>query len=318
MHAIQINQVTKSFGGVRAVDDLTLTIPEASIHGFIGPNGSGKTTTMRMIVGILHPDHGSIQVFGDEMTGVPDGQIGYLPEERGLYRKMRLRALLEFHGQLRGGADILREADEWLERLGLADWANQPVEALSKGMSQKAQFIAAVLGRPRLLILDEPFTGLDPVGAASIREAIRELRRRGATVVLSTHDMHSAETMCDSIFMIFQGKKVLDGSLSEIQERHGNDSILVAAQNDSSDRRYELTGLAGVEHVRDLGNEQELRLTRGYDPQLVLRELVHRGRVTSFRVAKPSLHDIFIRIAGPASLESSESAPGSPSEATLA
>jgi ABC-2 type transport system ATP-binding protein len=296
--AIQINQVTKVFGGVRAVDDLTLTIPEASIHGFIGPNGSGKTTTMRMIVGILHPDQGSIRVFGDEMTGVPNGQIGYLPEERGLYRKMRLGELLEFHGQLRGGSDIRREADEWMERLGLADWANQPVEALSKGMSQKAQFIAAVLGRPRLLILDEPFTGLDPLGAESIREAIQELRRRGATVVLSTHDMHSAETMCDSIFMIFQGKKVLDGPLSEIQERYGNDSIVVATQDG-----YDLTGLAGVEHVRDLGHEHELRLTRGYDPQLVLRELVLRGRVTSFRVAKPSLHDIFIRIAGPASLE---------------
>jgi ABC-2 type transport system ATP-binding protein len=300
--AIQIEQVTKIFGGVRAVDDLTLTIPEGSIHGFIGPNGSGKTTTMRMVVGILHPDQGSIRVFGDEMTGVPNGKIGYLPEERGLYRKMRLRELLEFHGQLRGGGDIRREADEWMERLGLADWAGQPVETLSKGMSQKAQFIAAVLGRPRLLILDEPFTGLDPLGAESIREAILELRRRGATVVLSTHDMHSAETMCDSIFMIFRGKKVLDGSLSEIQERYGNDSILVATQDSASD----LSGLTGVEHVRDVGNERELRLARGYDPQLVLRELVLRASVTSFKVARPSLHDIFIRIAGPAS-ESAES-----------
>ncbi|HVY94591.1 MAG TPA: ATP-binding cassette domain-containing protein [Bryobacteraceae bacterium] len=295
------------FGGLKAVDDLTLSIPEGSIHGFIGPNGSGKTTTMRMIVGILHPDCGTIRVFGEEMTGIPNGKIGYLPEERGLYRKMRLRALLEFHGQLRGGNDIRREIDEWLQRLNLAAWANQPVEALSKGMSQKAQFIAAVLGGPRLLILDEPFTGLDPVGAEAIREAILELRRRGATVVLSTHDMRTAETMCDSIFMIFRGKKVLDGSLSEIQERHGQDSIRVSIHYGASDQPYELSCVAGVEQVRDLGNEHELRLARGYDPQVVLRELVLRARVTSFTVAKPSLHDIFIRIAGPASLESADS-----------
>ncbi|MBZ5607615.1 MAG: ATP-binding cassette domain-containing protein [Acidobacteriia bacterium] len=301
MNAIQIQEVTKMFGGVAAVNDLSLSIPEGSIYGFIGPNGSGKTTTMRMIVGILRPDRGSIAVPGEKTNGVPIGRIGYLPEERGLYRKMRLRTLLEFHGELRGGLDVSGEVTEWLQRLGLAEWADKPVEALSKGMSQKAQFIAAVLCRPPIVILDEPFSGLDPVAAETLREAILELRRRGTTVVLSTHDMPTAEAMCDFIFMIFRGRKVLDGSLAEIQEMYGSDIIRLSTANGSVGGGHDFSGLPGVEQVRDLGQVQELRLARGSDPQLVLRELVSRTQLTSFALAKPSLHDIFLRIAGPAS-----------------
>ncbi len=307
MNAIQIQEVTKVFGSVAAVNDLTLSIPEGSIYGFIGPNGSGKTTTMRMIVGILRPDHGSIAVLGDNMNRVPIGRIGYLPEERGLYRRMRLRNLLEFHGALRGGANISREVTEWLQRLELADWADKPVEALSKGMSQKAQFIAAVLCRPPIVILDEPFSGLDPVATESLREAILELRRRGTTVVLSTHDMHTAEVMCDFIFMIFRGRKVLDGSLAEIQKMYGSDVIRLSAANGAAGHGHILNNLPGVEQVRDLGQVQELRLAHGADPQLVLRELVSRTQLTSFALSKPSLHDIFLRIAGPASAGATES-----------
>ena len=295
MDAVQIRDVTKSFAAVTAVDALTLTVPQGSVYGFIGPNGSGKTTTMRMIVNILRPDRGSIRVFGEEMSGTRSDQIGYLPEERGLYRRMEVRALLEFHGELRGGRNVTAEVDAWLQRFDLARCASLKLEALSKGMSQKVQFIAAIVPQPKLLILDEPFTGLDPVSADSVRAAILELRRRGATVILSTHDMHVAQSMCDYIFMIFRGQKVLDGTLASIQDRYGTDTIQVGAQGGGG----VFENLPGVERIRDFGQVQELRIARGADPQQVLQALLLRTPVTSFSVTKPSLHDIFVRIAGP-------------------
>src|SRR5579863_10616605 len=295
MFAVEIGNVTKTFEAVTAVDRLSLSIPEGSVYGFIGPNGSGKSTTMRMIANILYPDSGTIQVFGQERTGTRSGEIGYLPEERGVYRKMRVRALLEFHGELRGGRKVTAEVNAWLERLGLADWADQKVETLSKGMSQKVQFIAAVIPEPKLLILDEPFTGLDPVSADSIRNAILEMRKRGCTVILSTHDMGVAESLCDSIFMIFRGKKVLDGTLSSIQASYGSDTIRVELEGEAPD----LHGLPGIEQVKDLGTVRELRMSEGCDSQHVLHTLATQARITSFSVVKPSLHDIFVRIAGP-------------------
>jgi ABC-2 type transport system ATP-binding protein len=294
MAAVEIASVTKTFGSVTAVDNLTLTVPDGSVYGFIGPNGSGKTTTMRMIVNIFYPDSGSIRVLGRQMTSARSEHIGYLPEERGLYRNMAVKPLLEFYGELRGGRSVSAEVDRWLERLGLAEWSSHKVQALSKGMTQRVQFIAAVVPEPKLLILDEPFSGLDPVNAEVLRDAILDLRRRGATVILSTHDMRVAETMCDSIFMIFRGRKVLDGTLESIQARYGNDTIRVSAEGGAAVMR----GLPGVEDVRDLGQVQELRLSRGCDTQQVLRALVSRTRITSFSVTKPSLHDIFVRIAG--------------------
>jgi len=295
MSAIRIRGVTKGFESVIAVNALSLDIPESSIYGFIGPNGSGKTTTMRMIVGISHPDSGSIQVFGREMSGIgATGVAGYLPEERGLYRKMTVRTLLGFHGELRSGRNVAKDVDAWLRRLDLAEWADKRVETLSKGMTQKVQFIAAVVAEPKLVILDEPFSGLDPVSAAVIREAILELRSRGTTVVLSTHDMNTAETLCDSIFMIFEGRKVLDGTLAEIQDLYGSDTIRVKAEASAE----VMATLPGVESVQDLGQNQEIHMTRGCDPQTVLRELIARTRVFEFSIARPSLHDIFLRIAG--------------------
>jgi ABC-2 type transport system ATP-binding protein len=299
VNAVEIENVTKSFGSVTAVDDLSLAVPEGCVYGFIGPNGSGKSTTMRMIVNILYPDQGTIRVLGGERSGTRAGWIGYLPEERGVYRKMAVRALLEFHGELRGGRRVSKEVDAWLDRLGLKDWGNKKVEALSKGMSQKVQFIAAVVPEPKLLILDEPFSGLDPVSADSIRGAILEMRPRGATVILSTHDMNVAESFCDSIFMIFRGKKVLDGTLRSIQERYGADTLRVEVEGGVRC----LESLPGVEKINDLGQVQLLRMAKGCDPQGVLRALLSRTRVTSFAVMNPSLHDIFVRIAGPAAEE---------------
>ena len=293
--AVEISNVVKRFRSTTAVDQLTLSIPEGAVYGFIGPNGSGKSTTMRMICNIIYPDSGSVRVFGRERANTRSGGIGYLPEERGVYRKMRVRALLEFHAELRGGHNIGAEVTAWLERLGLAHCAERKVETLSKGMSQKIQFIAAVVPQPKLLILDEPFSGLDPVSADSIRRAILELRQSGCTVILSTHDMSVAETLCDSIAMIFRGKKVLDGTLASIQANYGSDTIRVDVDGASG----VLDNLPGIEQIKNLGQLQELRMAPGCNPRHVLQTLVSRGPVTSFAVVKPSLHDIFVRIAGP-------------------
>jgi len=295
MPAVEISNVTKTFDQVTAVDHLSLRVPEGAVFGFIGPNGSGKSTTMRMIANIIHPDSGKIQVFGQERSGTRSNMIGYLPEERGVYRKMRVRALLEFHGKLRGGRDVGADVDAWLDRLGLASWADRKVETLSKGMSQKVQFIATVIPEPKLLILDEPFSGLDPVSADSIRGAILEMRSRGCTIILSTHDMGTAESLCDSIFMIFRGRKVLDGTLRAIQASYGSDTIRVEVEGGCAG----LNDLPGIERVKDLGQVQELRMAAGCDPQRVLETLISRSRIVSFSVVKPSLHDIFVRIAGP-------------------
>ena len=299
MDTVQIADVTKTFGEVTAVDDLSLAVPQGSVYGFIGPNGSGKTTTMRMIVNIFYPDRGSIRLFGDRRPGSCPELIGYLPEERGLYPKMTVQSLLEFYGELRSGRPAGAEVKYWLEKVELSKWGSHKVEALSKGMSQKVQFIAAVIPEPKLLILDEPFSGLDPVSADLIREALLDLRSRGVTIILSTHDMNLAETLCDYICMIFRGRKVLDGTLASIQDRFGDDTMRVSCEGGAAGLR----DLAGVEHVRDLGRVQEIRLARGTDPQDLLRDLIGRTRVNSFSIVKPSLHDIFVRIAGPTAEE---------------
>ncbi len=299
MNAVELQNVTKAFGQTKAVDELSLAVPKGSIYGFIGPNGSGKTTTLRMIMNIFYPDCGSIRVLGGEMHGASTDRIGYLPEERGLYRRMKVREVLRFFGALKAGRPVDGEVDRWLEKFGLSQCANQRVETLSKGMSQKVQFIAAVVFRPELLILDEPFSGLDPVNVEVVRAAVLELRNQGATVILSTHDMSVAEAMCDFIFMIFRGRKVLDGTLASIQDQYGSDTIHVRVEGGSA----VLEGLPGVEAVRDFGQIQELRMARNCDPQQVLATLLARTRVLSFEIAKPSLHDIFVRIAGPQDTE---------------
>jgi ABC-2 type transport system ATP-binding protein len=249
MDAVQISHVTRTFGSVTAVDDLSLTVPQGSIYGFIGPNGSGKTTTMRMIVNIFYPDRGEIRLFGDGRPEDSTDLIGYLPEERGLYQRMTVQALLEFYGELRSGRGVKAEVARWLQRLDLAGRASDKVETLSRGMSQKVQFIATVIPEPKLLLLDEPFSGLDPVSAEAIRSAILDLRRHGVTVILSTHDMHLAESLCDYIFMIFRGRKVLDGTLGSIQDRYGEDTIRVTASGGFA----AVQQLPGVEQIRDLG-----------------------------------------------------------------
>src|SRR6266404_4318662 len=218
MTAVEIHQVTKTFGKHVAVHELSLEVPAGTVYGFIGPNGSGKTTTLRMIMRILHPNCGEIRVLGETSLTAANDRIGYLPEERGLYKQMKVRDVLRSYAELKGFRDSKAAIDSWLERMGLADWSDKKVEALSKGMSQKVQFIATVVAKPELVLLDEPFSGLDPVNAVVLREAVLDLKREGTTVIFSTHDMAAAEQMCDFIFMIYRGRKVLDGTLASIKE----------------------------------------------------------------------------------------------------
>jgi ABC-2 type transport system ATP-binding protein len=300
MNAIEIEGVTKRFGQHVAVLDLSLEVPQGTIYGFIGPNGSGKTTTLRMIMRILHPDSGKIRVLGEAATttGAASDRVGYLPEERGLYKQMKVRECLRFFAGLKGVRRAGGAVDSWLKRMELDAWANQKVIALSKGMAQKVQFIAAVVARPELVLLDEPFSGLDPVNADALRDAVLDLRRDGATVVFSTHDMAMAERICDFVLMIHQGSKVLDGTLESIQDAYGRDTARVLLKADGA--VYD--DLPGVRSVNDLGRWKELRLDRGADPQRALAALMERGNVIHFELTRPSLHDIFVRIAGPAAL----------------
>jgi ABC-2 type transport system ATP-binding protein len=309
MHAVEIQHVTKTFARHTAVNDLSLTVPVGSIYGFIGPNGSGKTTTLRMIMRIFHPDSGRIRVLGAEALDAANDRVGYLPEERGLYKKMKVREVLRFLAELKNGKNIASEIDAWLSRMQLSESANKPVETLSKGMAQKVQFIAAVITKPELVLLDEPFSGLDPVNAEVLKDAVLDLRRQGATVIFSTHDMDVAERMCDFVFMIHQGRKVLDGTLGQIQSQYGTDVIRVRLEPTGEAEREaaktgpglhdRLAGIAGVERVNDFGQLQELRIASGTDTQQMLNVLMQLGAVRHFELAKPSLHDIFVRIARP-------------------
>jgi len=297
MNVVEIENVTKTFGQHVAVNGLTLSVPQGCIYGFIGPNGSGKTTTLRMIMRIYHPDvgRGLIRVLGQTNTAAADDRVGYLPEERGLYKKMKVRDVLMFYAELKGRRDGRVLIGKWLERMGLSEWADKKVEVLSKGMSQKVQFIAAVVAEPELVILDEPFSGLDPVNADILREAVLDLRRRGATVIFSTHDMTVAEKMCDFIFMIYKGNKVLDGTLDSIQNLYGQDTVRIRVEGYGFDART----LPGVERLNDFGRLQELRMSPGTTPESLLADLMRRGRVMHFELTRPSLHDIFVRIASP-------------------
>ncbi len=293
--AIVLRGVTKRFNEVAAVSDLCLSVPTGSIYGFIGPNGSGKTTTLRMIMRILLPDDGTIEVLGSHGSGAARDQVSYLPEERGLYKKMTIRRLLRYYGRLKGRAlpEIDAAIAEWMARMELRGLEDRHIETLSKGMSQKVQFMAAVVSTPSLLILDEPFSGLDPVNAQVLKDAVLEMRRRGTTVVFSTHDMSTAERMCDRIFMIFGGRKVLDGSLQSIQDEYGADTVRLRTAGGAA----MLAGMPEVEAVNDFGQLQEVRVAG--DPQRFLSRLAARTPVYHFEVTRPSLQDIFVRIALP-------------------
>ncbi len=293
MNAVEIGNVTKRFNTLTAVDALSFDIYEGAVFGLLGPNGAGKTTTLRMIMRVLIPDEGSIQILGRPLDDRAQDLIGYLPEERGLYPRMKVREVLRFLAALKGlsEAEADRRARSWLERLGLADRTDKKVNDLSKGLQQKVQFVAAVLHQPKLLILDEPFAGLDPVNAALIKDIMLELRGQGTTIILSTHRMEQVEMMCDAICLIHRGRKVLDGELRAIKQSYGKNTVRIEYSGD--DGFLDLPAV--LEKVNHHGAVVEARLRPGADPQDILRAAVARGvAVRHFELIEPPLNDIFI------------------------
>ncbi len=293
MDAVAIDRVTKRFDSVVAVQDLSLRVEQGAVFGLLGPNGAGKTTSLRMIMNILSPDEGTVQVMGQPASERTQDLIGYLPEERGLYRRMKVREALIFLAAIKGlsEAEAGRRVGEWLERLELAAWAEKKINDLSKGMQQKAQFIGAVVHRPALLILDEPFAGLDPVNAAIIKDIMLELREKGSTIILSTHRMEQVEMMCDAICLVNHGRSVLAGDLRAIKKSYGKNTLRMEYEGD--DKFLERPEL--VEKVNRFGAVVEAKLRMGADPQEILKGAVAAGvRLTRFELVEPPLNDIFI------------------------
>ena len=293
MDAVVLERVTKRFDSVTAVSDLSLRVKQGAVFGLLGPNGAGKTTTLRMIMRVLIPDEGSIQVLGQAASDRSQDLIGYLPEERGLYPRMKVREVLVFLAALKGlsEAESTRRVRQWLERLELADWSEKKIIDLSKGMQQKAQFIAAVIHQPPLLILDEPFTGLDPINAALIKDLMLELRDQGSTIILSTHRMEQVEMMCDTICLINRGRSVLDGDLRAIKHSYGKNTLRIEYSGDGSF----LDQPDLIAKVNRFGAVVEAKLRPGADPQEILKAALERGvRISRFELVEPPLNDIFI------------------------
>ena len=290
--AITLSAVRKAYSGHVAVDDLTFSIPRGGIFGLLGPNGAGKTTTLRMIMNILVPDRGRVEILGAPATQSGRDRIGYMPEERGLYQRMVVEEQLVFFATLKGmpRAEALRRLPAWLERLGLSEWRKRRLNELSKGMQQKAQFVATVLHDPEILILDEPMSGLDPVGVNLMRDVLLDLQREGKTLVLSSHQMETVERLCDEIALIDKGRLVLSGKVADVKRSHGRDVLVLAYEGDGAF----LAKVPGVLELKDCGRHVEVRMAPGTDTQAILGAAAAQLRVTRFEVVEPSLHDIFV------------------------
>jgi ABC-2 type transport system ATP-binding protein len=310
--AVDITNVVKRYAGHVAVRDLTLRVPRGAVYGLLGPNGAGKTTTIRMILNIIAPDQGTIEVLGqrNSTSGVLD-RIGYLPEERGLYKKMQVRRLLKFLGALKGvsAKEADRRIDVWMERLSLRspekDWGQAKVDELSRGMQQKVQFIGALLHEPELVILDEPFSGLDPINAQALKDTVVELKREGRTVIFSTHLMDSAERLCDAVCIIARGVKVLDGPLEDVRAEHGGIHVALSLGGSSANGvGAVLNDPRLVARLDDSNRFFEIEVATGADPQLLLRRLLEAGAsIQRFELVRPSLHQIFLQKVGAQGIE---------------
>ncbi len=294
--ALVVEGVTKRFGRFTAVADFSLRMPAGEVLGFLGPNGAGKTTTIRMVMSILYPDAGRISVLGHSRAADVKDRIGYLPEERGLYRKMTVQDTLTYFGRLKGlgGPRLQQRIAASLERVGLQDWRRKRVEALSKGMSQKLQFVTAILHEPDLVILDEPFSGLDPLNVALLEGILGELRQRGATVVFSTHQMNQAERLCDRIVLINRGRKVIEGTLNEVRGQFATRIVSLDAEGDLRS----LARLPAVADARITGGHARLELHDGADANVVLTAALATARVLRFELQRPSLEEIFVQLVG--------------------
>jgi len=292
MNVVDVENITKRFGDFKAVDNVTFSIRPGTVFGLIGPNGAGKTTTLRMLMNIIIPDSGKITLLGNSNNSQVTNLIGYLPEERGLYRKMKVRELLLFLTELKSmpKKEARQAIDYWLERLELIDWRNKKIEELSKGMQQKIQFIGTIIHQPKLLILDEPFGGLDPINTNLLKDLMLELKENGSTIIFSTHIMESAEKLSEDIFLINKGRRVLYGNLHEIKQGFGKRNILLAYEgNDSFLRQSRL-----IKKYDNYGQYVEIQLVPSADAQQLLREAIDAVKIRKFEIKEPSLHDIFI------------------------
>ena len=289
---LQVRDVTKTYDGRAVVDRVSFEVQAGEVFALLGPNGAGKTTLIRMITDILRPDSGQILLDGRAVVGEARHSIAYLPEERGLYRRSRVVEVLAYYGELKGLSprEARKLARTLLDRVDLGEWADKQVQALSKGMQQKVQLCTALIGEPRLMILDEPFTGLDPINVQLFEEILHERRARGTTVLLSTHQMNKVEEVCDRALMINRGRTVLYGAVRELRRRHADHAVVVRSEDS-------LVGIPGVRDTRSANGEQVLTLEPQATPDGVLAALVQRGaRIESFAIATPPLEDIFFKV----------------------
>ncbi len=296
MALLEVQDICKSFGNFKAVDTVSFKVESGKIYGLLGPNGAGKTTTIRMIMNILIPDSGTISLFGEPISEKTKSKIGYLPEERGIFQKMKVRELLTFFTELHGLplAQGKKLAGEWLEKLELSNWADKKVEELSKGMQQKLQFASTILHDPELIILDEPFSGLDPVNVNLIKNIMLEIKSSGKTIIFSTHMMEAAEKLCDDILMIQKGVKVLDGPINQIREQYGKNSLRLEY---SGDVQY-IQKSKAVKSIHDYSNSAEIELHEGFTPNDLLTDLLPEITIHSLLSRQSSLNEIFLQLAG--------------------
>ncbi|MEO7362293.1 MAG: ATP-binding cassette domain-containing protein [Gemmatimonadaceae bacterium] len=317
--AIEVRDIVKRYDHHIAVKTLSLAVPKGAVYGLLGPNGAGKTTTIRMLLNIIAPDSGSIRILGAPHNDPKlVDRIGYLPEERGLYRKMQVRRVLRFLGELKGlrGKDLDLRIDHWLDRLQLRsggqDWGNSKVDELSRGMQQKVQFIGALLHDPELVILDEPFSGLDPINAQALKDTVVDLKKKGRTIIFSTHIMDNAERLCDSVCIIAQGEKVLDGGVAEVRAAHGGRMVALGLEGaPTSAVQLVLNNRALVARADDSNRFLEVELAAGARAPDLLAALVNAGAsIERFELVRPSLHRIFLEKVGATHVEDGMSGQG--------
>ena len=293
MPTVELNHISKSFGTVKAVDDVSFTVEKGEIFGLLGPNGAGKTTSIRVLLDIFKADSGTASLLGGPMTEAKKAHVGYMPEERGLYQDVQLDRCLVYLATLKGltPLEANQRMDEYLQRFDLAAHKKKKVKELSKGMQQKAQLIVTLLHQPELLIVDEPFAGLDPVNTQMVKDLLREERNRGKTIVMCTHQMHQVEELCDRLVLINQGRTMLYGSLAEIRRRYATQAVSVHTPQPLP------ADLPGIQHIERENSGYHLLLSEGSSAQDVLRSLVERGVVLeSFEIAMPTLDEIFIQV----------------------
>lgn len=294
MEILSVNSIVKRFGDFEAVSKVSFSVEQGTIFGLLGPNGAGKTTTIRMITNILKPDEGEIIMFGERVSASHQNRIGYLPEERGLYKKIKVIDQLIYFGMLKGmtRSEAQSEARKWLKKLDAGTWESKKIQELSKGMQQKVQFISTILHEPDVLILDEPFSGFDPINTEIIKKIVMDLKEEGKTIILSTHIMEQVEQLCDHICLIDTGKPVLSGLVREIKRAYGRDTIIMEWDGDDSF----LNDFQNIKFINRSNNRAEFRITDGLKPMQILQKASLQNNIYKFELAEPSLNEIFIDV----------------------